>query len=79
MLKNCKQFKYRGVKFFITENNLDFVPGIRIRFDGINCISIFKDLPERQRQLEIHRLIKDRGLRNIVDRRRKNGFVEQLV
>lgn len=60
-----RPFKYRGQKFLLTENQLDFIPGFRIRKDGIILISISKCLPIDKRNLELHRLITKRGLRNM--------------
>lgn len=64
-----RPFKYRGQKFLLTENPLDFIPGFRIKKDGIILISISKYLPVSKRNLELHRLITKRGLRNMKFRR----------
>lgn len=60
-------FKYRGQKFRFAKNELDFIPGFRVKRNGIVLVSIYiyKGLSERKKSLELHRLITGRGLRNM--------------
>lgn len=65
-------FKYRGQKFRFAKNELDFIPGFRVKRNGIVLVSIYKGLSERKKSLELHRLIAGRGLRNMSFRGVKN-------
>lgn len=66
-----KMFSYKGRKFILTENTVKPMLGYSFKANGVNCISINRDLPEREKQLVFHRLITGRGLRGIVKRKLK--------
>lgn len=74
MLKGYKKFKYKNKVFMVIENEFDFIPGIRFKRNGIECISIFKGLSKRKKQLEFHRLITGKGLRDIRTHKKVNFY-----
>ncbi|MBV4439322.1 hypothetical protein [Clostridium tyrobutyricum] len=75
MKKNkFKQFKYKGQKFLFAENEFDFIPGFRVKKDGWIFVSINKNLPSVKKNLEFHRLITGRGLRNMKFQKRSLEF-----
>jgi|GEM_PF-3988284 len=58
------QFTYKGKRFFLYEADLSKnLPGVRYTKHGIIAIMINKNLDPIKRSLELHRLIKGRGLR----------------
>ena len=66
IIKNCKVIKYKGKKFYLIENNLNFIPGFLFKTPmGKDIISLNRDLSPRHKQLEFHRLLTGRGIRNI--------------
>lgn len=66
MIKNeFKTFKYKGKVFMLIESDLAFIPGRKFRKNGVELISINKNLPERKKQLALHKLITGRGLINL--------------
>ncbi|WP_026883465.1 hypothetical protein [Clostridium akagii] len=60
--------KYKGRKYRIVESQLflDGLSGVRITRNGVTLIILSKHLEDYKRNLELHRLITGRGLRNIV-------------
>lgn len=72
LTKVYKVIKYRGRKFYLTENNISFMPGFRFKANGLDIISINKNLSKRDKQLQLHRLITGRGLRDIRSNRSAN-------
>lgn len=60
-----EKVKYRGKQYILTENKFNFVPGFIYNYKGLNIVSVSRNLPKWKRQLELHRLITGRGLRDI--------------
>jgi hypothetical protein len=65
LTKEYKVTKYKGKRFYLVENSLGFIPGYRFKCHGISIISINKDLSNRDKQLQLHRLLNGRGLRDV--------------
>lgn len=62
----CCKFKYRGRRFLLIEDKLNFgLDCFRFIKNGVVVMCVNSDLSDRKRSLEIHRLIKYRGLRII--------------
>lgn len=62
----CCKFKYRGQRFLLVEDKLNFgLDCFRFIKNGVVVMCVNSDLSDREKILEIHRLIKYRGLRII--------------
>lgn len=60
------KLKYKGQMFLIHEVDLECkLPGVRRRVKGINQVLLNTKLPKRKKQLEFHRLLTGRGLRDM--------------
>lgn len=60
-----KVFKYKGKKYMVSEVDFKKTKSFIVRHHGLNGLFINKNLGESEKQREIHRLIKSRGMRNI--------------
>lgn len=59
-------FKYKGEIYHVAEaNDLPVLPGVRFKGQGVTILLLDKNLPFRKKQLELHRLLTGRGLRDI--------------
>jgi len=70
-VKKKSRLKYKGQKFIIVEAEMKSkLPGLRTKRYGVNRVLLNKDLGERTKQLELHRLLTGRGLRDIRTKRK---------
>lgn len=61
------KLKYKGKNYKVIESQLSLkgLPGIREVINGVTLIILYNSLKGYKRNLEIHRLITGRGLRDI--------------
>lgn len=67
-------FKYKKKIYYVFLSDFCKAPGIKFNHNGLTIISLNKNLPKWKRQLELHRLIKGRRLKDIKTRKVTKNF-----